>query len=247
MPLSLAQLNECIAAGTITNGALSDDVAWPVSVGQLRAHDSDFIGVSFRQAILADAHFLNCRFVGCSFRSTDLADCSFERCIFYDPDTQAACDFSYATLRNSRFEGCDLTTATCQRTRAYGIEMRRCQASGIDFTNTDFGIGQGNFTAATFVDCNLAYADFSRTTLDGANFAGSRLTHSIWHDASLAGADLSGCILDNIEARGLVLVGADLRDARFNRLDPRQIDLTGVRMNAEQGLEVLRTLGIEID
>ena len=42
-------------------------------------------------------------------------------------------------------------------------------------------------------------------------------------------------------------VGADLRDARFNRLDPREIDLTGVRMDAEQGLEVLRTLGIQID
>ena len=26
-----------------------------------------------------------------------------------------------------------------------------------------------------------------------------------------------------------------------------QIDLTGVRMHAEQGLDVLRTLGIEID
>jgi uncharacterized protein YjbI with pentapeptide repeats len=58
---------------------------------------------------------------------------------------------------------------------------------------------------------------------------------------------LTGCVLDNVEARGLVLIGADLRAARFNHLDPRQIDLTGVRMNAERGLEVLRTLGIEID
>ena len=246
-PLSQVQLDTCIARGAITGGAVSRDVVWPASIEQLDVHDSDFVGVSFRQAILANATFVNCRFIDCTFRSADLADCGFERCSFYDADTQVHCDFSYATLRNGRFEGCDLTTALCQRTRAYGIEMRRCQASGIDFSNTDFGIGGGNFTAATFADCNLAYADFSRTVLDGANFSGSRLSHSIWHDASLAGADLTGCVLDNVEARGLVLIGADLRAARFNRLDPRQIDLTGVRMNAEQGLEVLRTLGIEID
>ncbi len=78
-------------------------------------------------------------------------------------------------------------------------------------------------------------------------FAGSRLSHSVWHNAALNDADLSGCELDNVEARGLDLRGADLRDARFNRLDPREIDLTGVKMYAEQGLEVLRTLGIEIE
>jgi len=83
--------------------------------------------------------------------------------------------------------------------------------------------------------------------LNGASLAGCRLSHSLWNDASLREADLTGCELDNVEARNLDLRCADLRDARFNRLDPREIDLTGVKMYAEQGLEVLRTLGIEID
>jgi uncharacterized protein YjbI with pentapeptide repeats len=160
-PLSQAQLDKCIAHGAIAGGAVSSAVVWPAAVEQLDVHDSDFVGVSFRQAILANANFVNCRFINCTFRSADLADCAFERCTFYDGDTQAHCDFSYATPRNGRFEGCDLTTATCQRTRAFGIEMRRCQASGIDFSNTDFGIGGGHFTAATFADRNLAYADFT--------------------------------------------------------------------------------------
>lgn len=125
--------------------------------------------------------------------------------------------------------------------------MHRCQASGIDFVNADFSLTAGGHAAATFVECNLAYADFSQTVMTGAAFARSRLSHSVWNNSLLNDANLAGCELDNIEARGLDLRGADLRDARFNRLDPREIDLTGVRMHPEQGLEVLRTLGIEID
>jgi fluoroquinolone resistance protein len=246
-PLSQSQLDACVADGSIADCVLGDTIAWPALAQRIRVRNSDFVSVGFRQATLTEAHFVDCRFLGCSFRSSDLSDCFFERCRFYDPQEQAACDFSYATLRNGRFEGCDLTTAVCSRTRAFGIELRRCQASGIDFGNADFSFGKADFVAATFIDCNLAYADFSRTTLAGATFAGSRLSHSIWHDADLAGADLAGCVLDNVDARGLVLRGADLRGAQFNNLDPRLIDLTGVRMLPEQGLEVLRTLGIDMD
>jgi fluoroquinolone resistance protein len=245
--LTQSQFDACIERGTLCDASIGASIAWPADSVNLEIRQCLFDGVSFRQAVIGGAHFVDCRFYNCSLRSADLAEAYFERCRFYDSESEKGCDFSYANLRNSRFEGCDLTTATLTRTRAYGIEMRRCQASGIDFTNADFALGQGDFTAATFAECNFAYADFSRTVLNGASLAGCRLSHSLWHDASLCDADLTGCELDNVEARGLALRGADLRDARFNRLDPREIDLTGVKMHAEQGLDLLRTLGIEID
>ncbi len=240
-------LDDRLALGNIRDALIGESLVWPQLLTELVVHNTQFEHVSLRQAELAGAHFIDCNFVDCTFRSSDLTDSHFERCRFYDADAQTACDFSYAILRNCKFEHCDLTTATCPRTRAYGIDLHRCQASGIDFSNADFSLAIGALSAATFRDCNLAYADFSRTTLTGAVFAGSRLSHSVWHDTSLSDADLSDCDLDNIEARGLDLRGADLRDARFNRLDPREIDLTGVRLHAEQGLEILRTLGIEIE
>ncbi len=240
-------LDDRIAIGNITDALIDGSLVWPDQAGELAVHNTHFERVNLRQAVLIGAHFVDCRFIDCTLRSSDLTDGHFERCRFYDADAQTSCDFSYAVLRNCKFEHCDLTTATCPRTRAYGIELHRCQASGIDFANADFSLGVGAFSSATFRDCNLSYADFSRTTLSGAVFTGSRLSHSVWHDASLNDANLSDCDLDNIEARGLDLRGADLRDARFNRLDPREIDLTGVRLYAEQGLEVLRTLGIKID
>ena len=245
--LTQSQLDAAIERGALRDASLGANVEWPAETTNLEIGNCTFDGVSFRQAVLTGAHIVDCRFNDCSFRSADLSEAHFERCRFYDSDTEKSCDFSYANLRNSRFDGCDLTTALLTRTRAYGIEMRRCQASGIDFTLADFALGQGDFTSATFAECNFSYADFSRTTLNGASLAGCRLSHSLWNDASLREADLTGCELDNVEARNLDLRCADLRDARFNRLDPREIDLTGVKMYAEQGLEVLRTLGIEID
>ena len=246
-PFSQATLDAGIAAGRFSDAIIDESLGWPADATNLDVRNARFARVSFRQAVLAGAHFVDCRFDDCSFRSCDLRDCHFERCQFYDGDAQTRCDFSYAVLRNCKFEVCDLTTAPCQRTRAFGIELHRCQASGIDFSNADFTLSAGAIAIATFVDCNLAYADFSRTTLTGAVFAGSRLSHSVWHNAALNDADLSGCELHNVQAHGLDLRGADLRDARFSGLDPREIDLTGVRMYAEQALEIVRTLGIEIE
>ena len=245
--ISQERFDACIAAGALRDALVDASIVWPEESSGLEVRNVAFDRTRFRQAVLTDAHFVDCRFTDCSFRSSDLSDSHFERCQFYDADGEVSCDFSYAVLRNCRFEVCDLTTAVCTRTRSFGIELRRCQASGVDFSLADFSLSAGEFATATFMDCNLAYADFSKTVLTGAVFSGSRMSHSVWNDASLNDADLSGCDLDNIEARGLDLRGADLRDARFNRLDPREIDLTGVRMDAEQGLEVLRTLGIQID
>jgi fluoroquinolone resistance protein len=245
--LSQSQLDAALASRELRGSVLLAGLDWPDASDALRATDCRFVGIDFRGRSLNGARFDACTFVDCSFRSASLAECAFERCHLYEAETDTACDFSFATLTNARFTGCDLTTAVCRRTHAFGIELARCQAAGIDFSGSDFRLGTTAAVAATFTDCNLAYADFTQTLLPGASFAGSRLSHSIWHDADLAAADLSRCQLDNIESRRLNLRGADLRGAAFNQLDPRQIDLTGVRMFADQGLVVLKSLGIEID
>jgi fluoroquinolone resistance protein len=245
--LSQRQLDAALASGELNDAVLPTGLDWPDAIDALRAIDCRFVGNDFRGRSLNGARFETCTFVDCRFVSASLAESAFERCRLYDAETDRGCDFSFATLTNARFAGCDLTTAMCRRIHAFGIELERCQAAGIDFSGSDFRLGASTAVAATFSDCNLAYADFTQTSLAGASFAGSRLSHSIWHDADLAAADLSRCQLDNIDARRLILRGADLRGAAFNQLDPRQIDLTGVRMFADQGLVVLRSLGIDID
>ncbi len=234
--------------------ALARRILRDTSVGALKlpeapgldATNSVFDGTNFRQAQLSGARFVDCTFYTCTFRSADLTDCRFESCRFFDATRDTRCDFSYADLRRSRFERCDLTTAKLTHARTFGVELVRCQASGAAFDNADFGLGTGSFYSATFDGCNLAYADFSRTTLTECTLVGCRLTHAIFDDAVLERADLSGSALENIEGRGLVLIGADLRGATFNNLNPREMDLTGVRVDAEQGMLLLLAMGIDV-
>jgi len=64
-----------------------------------------FANISFKDAKLADGHFLNCVFVACFFRNADVRSCSFSSCRFIDcefPRTSfSGCDFRY-----TRFAGC---------------------------------------------------------------------------------------------------------------------------------------------
>ena len=123
--------------GGVRDASIDASIVWPGETTGLVVHNTHFDGVSFRQAVLTDAHFADCRFTDCTFRSCDLSDGHFERCSFYDPDTQKSCDFSYAGLRSCKFEGCDLMTASCPKTRAFGIELRHLEtAAGASRTRT---------------------------------------------------------------------------------------------------------------
>ena len=241
----MSTLDDALASGKLHDVTVGDRRI--EEAAGLDAVNVTFDSTSFRQAQLAGARFADCTFISCSFRSADLTDCRFENCRFFDSATDSKCDFSYADLRRSRFERCDLTTAKLTHARTFGLELVSCQASGAEFDNADFGLGTGAFYSATFDGCNLAYADFSRVNLTECTLIGCRLTHAVFDDAALERADLSGSALENIEGRGLVLIGADLRGATFNNLNPREMDLTGVRVDAEQGMLLLQAMGIRFD
>lgn len=218
---------------------------------QVNARNGRCIDMDFSQWVLAGSHFEQVEFEACRFRASDLSDCRFERCTFFTGDASSNCDFSFADLRETVFDRCDLTTAVFVRTRAYGLELRQCQAQGTEFNETDFSLAvpggqRSEVCRATFDGCNLSYADFSATNLTGCQLTDNRLIHSLWHNAVLERANLAGSTLDNIEGKGLVLRGADLRGCRFNNLDARHIDLTDVQVELEQGLTLLQTLGIRV-
>ncbi|MCZ6658828.1 MAG: pentapeptide repeat-containing protein, partial [Gammaproteobacteria bacterium] len=59
--------------------------------------------------------------------------------------------------------------------------------------------------------------------------------------------DFTGTDLSNIHGKGMSLVGADLRGAIFNNLNPREIDLTGVRITLDQALWLLDPMGVVIE
>ena len=155
-------------------------------------------------------------------------------------------------MREARFAYCDLTTVSFSHCRAYALVIIHCQAQGADLSNADFAlpIGRGTtsgLAAFTMDHCNFAYGDLSNTFLKACTLTNNRMVEALFHNAMLEEVSFAGSDLSNISGKGMSLAGADLRAASFNNLDPRELNLTGVRMTPDQGLLLLATLGLDID
>ena len=221
--------------------------AWPANNLEVSFRACRFEDCILAGADLAGAVFDDCEFLQCSLRGSDLRDARFTNCKLYLNEQSS--DLRYAELRDAVFEDCDLTTCTFERANAYGLSLIRCQAQGADFTNVDFSMTLGrNQTVAGFTcsDSNLAYADFSSTYLSGVTFNGVRLAHAVLNNCDLSHATIVDCELDNIESQRLTLAGANLSGSQFNSLNPKTIDLTGTKVDADQALSLLTAMGIEI-
>lgn len=214
-------------------------------------HDEDLSSADFAGAELADADFQRCLLAGASFRHCDLSGATFDRCRALPPDGDGeGVDFSYANLREARFEHCDLTMAVFVKASAYDLRLTHCHLQGADFSGCDFCLPiRGASTLASFSmhGCNFAFGDLSNTYLKECVLTDNRMIDVLANHCCLADADLSGSDLNGLTGQGLDLSGADLRRASFNTLDPRRVDLTGVRMGLAQGLQVLASLEIVVD
>jgi fluoroquinolone resistance protein len=219
--------------------------------GEPRRHTGeDLRGQDFGRADLAGSVFLDCRLSGASFRSADLGGARFEGCRAWEPDSPEGADFTYANLREASFVRCDLSMAVLSRCQAYDLTLLDCQAQGADFSQMDTRLPVATRTplvACRLRGCNLAYADLSRVDLSGADLTGSRLIEALLDDCCLRDATLVDCDLHNLSGRAMVLAGADLRGAVFNNLDPRVIDLRGVRITPAQVAMLVEPLGVVID
>ncbi len=213
--------------------------------------DRDFSQHEFQQAELDGARFENCRLVGANFRGAELCASVFEHCQLFDPQDQHCADFAYADLREAHFSHCDLTTVNFSHCRAYGLVIEHCQLQGADLSNADFTLPIGRATSGlaefTMDHCNFAYGDLSNTFLTACRLTNNRMVEALLHNTVLDRVCFDGSDLSNVSGKGMSLVGADLRGASFNNLDPRKLDLSGVRITADQALLLLAPLGIVID
>ena len=204
----------------------------------------------FDQQELKYAVFEDCSLIGCSFRASDLEGTTFTRCQAFSPDEDDQADFAYANLSECLFDQCDFTAASFERIRGYDLKFTNCQLQGVDLSSSDFSLPIGNHSdLVSFVmsDCNFAYGNLSNTNLAGCELRNNRMVEALLHNCVLDNTILNGSDLSNISASALSLKGADLRSATFNNLDPRQIDLSGTRIDLAQTLWLLAPLGVNVD
>jgi fluoroquinolone resistance protein len=211
--------------------------------------DTNCSDQDFSQQDLSDCIFTNCEFSGCSFRACDLSRVEFVRCQFNDTSAERPADFSQAELREAKFSDCNLTVVDFIRANGYDLTFEHCQMQGADLSKADFRlpIGTSELAALTLKDCNFSYGNLANTNLVGCTLSNVRCLEACFDYCDMTDADLSGSEFHNINAVGLSIQGADLRGCSFNNIDPREIDLTGVRIYFSQLAALLEPLGIIVE
>ena len=203
----------------------------------------------FEQQEVEGQSFSECRFVGCNFSWLDLAECRFVDCSFYERERELGCQLQGCDLREASFLRWDLTLADFSRSQCLGLEMRDCQAMGINFAHASFAnqiTVKSYFCEAHLTGNNFSYANFDGCLLERCELGGNRWQGASLLGASLAGSDLSGSEFGQIDWTSFNLQGCDLRQCDLPGLDLRRVNLDGVQINEEQQQGLLEQIGLVV-
>ena len=127
-----------------------------------------------------------------------------------------SCRFDRATLRDVTWEGCKLTGSQFP-----GAHLR----------------------PMTSTDCDWSYVNLRAADLSGLDLSGQRLREADLTDADLRECDLTGADLDRTRLQGTKLRGTDLRGASMEEVNWLSFELTGVRLDLVQAVQVARAHG----
>lgn len=208
----------------------------------------EFAGCNFAHGDLHDCTFSDCDFAGCNFRGANLSHTSFEHCEFNDSAAEHPADFSQSTLRECHFQRCNLSVVDILRCSGYGLVFEHCQMQGADLSKSDFTLPIGDTRLADLIirDCNFSFGNLSNNYLAGCEITSTRMIEACLDYVDLSKSNLQDSELHNIAAIGLIITDADLRGATFNNLNPRDIDLEGVKLHPSQLLMLVEPLGVDV-
>ncbi|MGF1686415.1 QnrS family quinolone resistance pentapeptide repeat protein [Photobacterium japonica] len=204
---------------------------------------------TFSRQDLSELTFTGCTFIRCDFQRANLRDTTFINCKFIEQGEVEGCHFDSADLRDASFQQCQLAMANFSNANCYGIEFRECDLKGANFFRTSFANQVSNrmyFCSAFITGCNLAYANMERVCLEKCELFENRWIGTNLLGASLKESDLSRGVFSEDVWGQFSMQGANLCHAELDGLDPRKVDMTGVKIAAWQQEQLLETLGIVI-
>lgn len=203
----------------------------------------------FSQQNLQDSLFENCHFYCCNFSRADLRDAIFINCKFIEAGSSIGCQFNYADLRDASFKQCKLGMANFQGANGFGAEFRECDLQGANFIKTSF-VNQisykSYFCSVCITDCNLSYTNFERQCIEKCDLFENRWTGANLQQASFKGSDLSRGEFSPDSWSQFDIQYCDLTNCDLAGLDPRRVNLNGVKICDWQQAQLLAPLGIVV-
>ncbi|WP_028866234.1 Qnr family pentapeptide repeat protein [Psychromonas aquimarina] len=215
----------------------------------MKHNNKTFREQDFSQQLLQEAIFENCRFYLCNFSRADLRDAQFINCKFIEAGENVGCQFNCADLRDASFKQCRLAMANFQGANGFGAEFRECDLQGASFVKTSFVnhiSHQSYFCSVYITGCNLSYTNFERQCIEKCDLFENRWTGANLQNASFKGSDLSRGEFSSDSWQQFDMQYCDLSYCELYGLDPRRINLNGVKICDWQQEQLLDPLGVVI-
>lgn len=215
----------------------------------MATYNEVFNKVDFSRQDLSESYYEGCKFYCCDFSRTNLRDARFVDCSFIEQGAIEGCHFDYSDLRDVSFKNCRLTMANFKGANGFGAEFRDCDLKGANFLQANFVnqiSHQMYFCSVYITGCNLSYANFERLCIEKCD-----LFENKWNGANLQGTSLKGSDLSrgsfSEDAWGQFrMQDANLCHCELEGLDPRRVDLTGVKICGWQQEQLLEPLGLVV-
>ncbi|CAH0534253.1 Pentapeptide repeat protein [Vibrio stylophorae] len=208
-----------------------------------------FIEQDFSEQDFSSQRFEQCTFIRCRFRHCDFSESQFIDCQFIDRQEPQGCDFSYSKLQDASFIHCQLGLCDFTGANCFAIELRQCDLKGANFSRASFANQINNrsyFCSAYITGCNLAYANLEKQVIENCELFENRWLGANLQSASLRGSDLSRGEFSSDVWGQFQMQGCDLSHVELTGLNPKRIDLTGVKINVWQQEQLLSAMGIEV-
>jgi uncharacterized protein YjbI with pentapeptide repeats len=185
----------------------------------------DFARVDWFGAELSGVTFTRCRFDDASLEDLVTRRCVFDECVLTGVRMAGAAHHGTAFL-SCRFDRAKLLHASWQG----------CKLTGSQFPGAQL-------RPMTVEDCDWSYTSLRGVDLSGVDLSGQRFREADLTDADLRECDLTRADLDRARLQSAKLRGADLRGASMDEVNWRAFDVTGVRLDLVQAVQVARAHG----
>lgn len=206
-----------------------------------------FDQVDFSGQDLSDSYFKSCRFYRCDFSRANLRDAQFEDCAFIEQGAVEGCHFEYSDLRDASFKYCQLSMANFKGADCFGIEFRECDLKGANFVQASFANQVSHsmyFCSAYVTGCNLSYANLERVCIEKCDLFENRWIGANLYGASFKESDLSRGVFSEDCWGQFSMQGCNLSHTELQGLDPRKVDLSGVKICDWQQAQLLEPFGL---
>jgi fluoroquinolone resistance protein len=174
------------------------------------------------------------QFDHCQFRGTLLTEWMTQSCIF------TLCDFSGAHFNASQHTRSAFLNCQFRMANLFSTKFVECKMTGSSFE-------ESNLDALTIQGGDWSYTHLRFHRLKGLNLRDVSFVEADLYECNLEKCDFQNADLSRAVLAHAILTHADLRGAKVDAVDWRSFDLTNVRLDLVQAVDVARAFGAKVE